>query len=100
MNKINTLVKQLAEVVEERKELEVKEKALKDAVISELNVLGKDSEETPYGKASIARRPSYTYTDAVSALKSKVADREEFERVEGLATEKVTEYLSLRKINN
>lgn len=92
-------MQQLAEAAQERKSLEVKEKALKEALLIEIKKEGKDKETLEgVGTFTIARRTSYTYTEAVEqineALKLKKVEEEE----RGLAQAQVTEYVLFKEV--
>lgn len=97
MNKITSLTEQLAATAAERKDLEVKEKALKDSLLAEMKKVHHEKEETVYGTFTISRRSSYTYTPAVKALEEEVKMRKDEEQKRGLATESVTEYILFKE---
>jgi len=97
MKNINILVKQLSEVAQERKELEVKEKALKEALIEELHETGKDFADTEYGKATIARRSYYKYSEVIDKLEAEVKIKKVEEVEKGIAEESVTEYILFKE---
>ncbi len=99
MNKVHTLARQLADTAEEIKSLKVKEEALKDLLKEEMHKEGKEKESFDFGTVSVATRKSYTYSDTVKKLEDKVKMKKVEEERQGIATEKVTEYVMFRSVS-
>ena len=97
MNKIETLASQLSEVAIQKKSLTIKEEALKDLLLSEMNKAGKDKESFGFGSISVGHRRSYIYSDVVTKLEEKVKIKKDEEVKLGVAEEKVTEYITFRE---
>lgn len=91
------LLKEVADAIQLRKELEVKEKALKDALLLELKKANKESDESEVGKVTIARRSYYTYSEMVTKLEEEVKIKKVEEVEKGIAKEEVTEYLLFKE---
>lgn len=101
MKQITNITEALAHTIRERKELETKEKALKHELQALLTKAGKDKEETPHGVFTIARRPYWEYspavTDRIESLKADIFTIQEKAQHTGDATEKVTEYILFKE---
>lgn len=93
MKKIETLVKQLAEVAQQKKEIELQEEAIKGLLLEELRGADPEEGKTPYGKVTIARRSYYTYSDNIKKLAEEIKLKQVEEQEKGIAVEKVTEYV-------
>ena len=98
MKKIKTLCKELYNITSERKELEIKEKAIKASLIEELKANKLAFADTEYGKAKIARRPYYTYSKVVEAMEEQVKLKKIEEVEKGIAEESVTEYILFKEL--
>lgn len=96
---IHQLTTALAHTIAERKEAVVKEKALKDELISELQKKGKDKEETLDGIFTIAHRPKYTFSAAIQkreeALKCAKVDAIE----QGKVKVEMSDYVLFKESN-
>jgi hypothetical protein len=89
--KLQTLMQQVAETASERKELEVKEKALKDALLVEMHKEGKDKEKNDYGSFTIKQYKKWKYSEAVQELSTKLKLAQADEQDQGLAQCEVSE---------
>jgi hypothetical protein len=97
MNKLNTLAQQLAEIVSEKKSLEIKEGAIKEALLAEMHKENKDKETFEFGTVSVTTRRTYIYSEAIKKLENKIKIKKDEEVKTGLAEEKVTEFISFRE---
>lgn len=97
MKTINLLMKQLREVADAKKEIELKEKVIKESLLEAMKAERKDSVPSDYGTATIARRTYYTYSDVVKSLESKVKEKKIEEEEKGVAEPKVTEYILFKE---
>jgi hypothetical protein len=89
--KLQTLMQQVAETASERKELEVKEKALKDALLAEMHKEGKDKEKNDYGSFTIKQYKKWKYSEAVMDLSTQLKLKQADEQDQGIAECEVTE---------
>lgn len=99
MNKVQTLARQLADIAEEKKGLSIKEEAIKDLLMAEMQKEGVTKEQYEFGTVSVGHRRSYTYSDAVKKLEDKVKIKKVEEERQGIAVEKVTEYVTFRSVS-
>ncbi len=97
MNKLNTLAQQLAEIVSEKKSLEIKEGAIKEALLAEMHKENKDKETFEFGTVSVTTRRTYIYSEAIKKLEDKIKIKKDEEVKTGVADEKVTEFISFRE---
>lgn len=58
---------------------------------------GVDYADTEFGKATVARRSYYTYSDAVTKLEEEVKLKKVEEVEKGVAEESVTEYILFKE---
>lgn len=100
MKNIETLVKQLSEVSVEKKEIELKEKAIKGLLIEELKNNQLSDKDTAYGKVTIARRSYYTYSENIKKLEEDVKKKKVEEEEKGIAVKDVTEYILFKEHKN
>lgn len=102
MNTLERITSALAHTINERKEIETKEKALKMELQALMHKAGKETLKTPYGKFSIAQRQYWAYPeeilDEISDYKARISAVEQKAQFEGLAEEKVTEYIMFKEI--
>ncbi len=95
MSKIlESLMSQVADVATERKELEVKEKALKEALLAEMKKEGLSKEQTTYGTFSIKPYTKWVYSDKLLAKKEKIKVEELNEQRQGIAVAEITESIT------
>lgn len=92
--KMQTLMEQVAQVATERKELEVKEQALKEALLEEMRSAGVAKEKTDYGSFTIKPYTRWTYSEKLVAKKNKIKEEEVNEQRQGIAVAEVTESLT------
>lgn len=92
-------MQQLASTAQEKKQLEVKEKALKDALLEEFKKSNTEKDGLEgVGSFSIARRSSWVYSDVVSKLEDDIKIKKDEEQRRGVAEEKVTEYILFKEV--
>ena len=92
-------MQQLASTAQEKKQLEVKEKALKDALLQEIKNEGKEKETLDgVGTFTIARRTSYKYTEAVDKLNETLKLKKVEEEEKGIAEAQITEYILFKEV--
>jgi ACT domain-containing protein len=92
-------MQQLASTAQEKKQLEVKERALKDALLQEIKKEGKEKEVLDgVGTFTIARRTSYIYTEVVDKLNEALRLKKVEEEEKGLAEASVTEYILFKEV--
>ena len=92
-------MQQLASTAQEKKQLEVKEKALKDALLQAIKKEGKGKESLDgVGTFTIARRTSYTYTAVVDKLTEALKLKKVEEEEKGLAEAQITEYILFKEV--
>lgn len=91
------LASDLASIAAQKEELVLKEETIKNQLKQEMLLANKEKEQFEFGTVSIARRRTYQYTEAVKKLEDKVKMKMEDEKKQGLAIEKVTEFVSFRK---
>lgn len=99
MNKIQTLAEQLAGTAEEIKSLKVKEEAIKGLLMAEMLKEGVTKEKYDFGTVSVGHRRSFVYSANVKKLEDKVKMKKLEEERQGVAEEKVTEYVTFRGPN-
>lgn len=87
-------MQQVAEVALQRKELEVQEKALKDALLAEMKKLGKDKEKTEYGSFLVKPYTKWYYSEATTAMAQALKIKQIEEQEKGIAAAEVTESLT------
>lgn len=92
--KMDTLMEQVAEVATQRKELEVKESALKEVLLEEMRSAGLTKEKKEYGSFTIKPYTKWVYSDKLVAKKSKIKEEELNEQRQGIAVAEVTESLT------
>lgn len=97
MNKLNTLAQQLSQIALEKKSLEIKEGAIKEALLAEMHKENKEKETFEFGTVSVATRRTYVYSEAIKKLEDKVKIKKDEEVKTGVAEEKVTEYVMFRE---
>ena len=90
-------MKQLREVADAKKEIELKEKVIKESLLEAMKAEDKNSILGEYGTASIARRTYYTYSDVVKSLENKVKEKKIEEEEKGIAEPKITEYILFKE---
>lgn len=91
-----TALDHLIDVHERLALLQEEEKVAKEMVLKEMQKEHLDKVKTDRATISIARRPYYTYTDAVKKLEDKVKLKKIEEQEKGIAEEKLTEYLLIK----
>ena len=96
MNNLNKLAEELYQLNTQKKELETKEEVLKSMLLIEMGKVKKDKESFDFGTVSVGHRRTYTYSEAVKKLEDKVKIKKDEEVKQGVAEEKVTEYLTFR----
>lgn len=99
MNKIQTLAEQLANAAEEIKGLKIKEEAIKGLLMAEMLKEGVTKEKYDFGTVSVGHRRSFTYSPAIKKLEDKVKMKKVEEERQGVAVEKVTEYVTFRGVS-
>jgi hypothetical protein len=95
-----SLMAQVADVAIERKELEVKEKALKEALLAEMNKVGTKKEQTEYGTFTVKPYTKWTYSDKLIAKKEKIKVEELNEQRQGIAVAEITESITFTVAKN
>ena len=96
--KMDSLMEQVAQVATERKELEVKEQALKEALLEEMRSAGLTKEKTDYGSFTIKPYTKWIYSDKLVAKKNKIKEEEINEQRQGVATAEITESLTFTAV--
>jgi hypothetical protein len=96
MNNLNKLAEELYQLTTQKKELETKEEVLKGMLLIEMGKAKKDKESFDFGTISVGHRRTYIYSEVVKKLEDKVKIKKDEEVKQGVAEEKVTEYLTLR----
>jgi hypothetical protein len=96
--KMDSLMEQVAQVATERKELEVKEQALKEALLEEMRSAGLTKEKKEYGSFTIKPYTKWIYSDKLVAKKSKIKEEEINEQRQGIATAEITESLTFTAV--
>lgn len=96
--KLESLMAQVAEVASERKELEIKEKALKDALLVEMHKVGKDKEKNEYGSFTIKQYKKWKYSEAVDELSTQLKLKQADEQDQGIAECEVTESVAFSPV--
>jgi len=91
------LMQHIAETAQERKMLEVKEKALKDELLEAMKAAGLEKQATQFGSFTVAHRTSYEYTDVVKKLEDSVKMKKVEEVEKGLAKQEVTDYILFKE---
>ena len=91
-------MEQVAQVATERKELEVKESALKEALLEEMRHAGLTKEKTEYGSFTIKPYTKWIYSDKLVAKKNKIKEEEINEQRQGIATSEITESLTFTAV--
>jgi hypothetical protein len=89
--KLEVLMRDIADTVTLKKELEDKEKALKDLLLEEMRKEGKEKEKNDFGSFTIKQYRKWTYTEAVQELSTKLKLAQADEQDQGLAQCEVTE---------
>ena len=97
MKKINILAQQLAVIVSEKKLLEIKEGAIKEALLSEMHLENKDKETFEFGTVSVTTRRTYIYSEVIKKMEDKIKIKKDEEVKTGVAEEKVSEFISFRE---
>ena len=95
---MQTLMEQVAEVAIERKQLEVKEQALKEALLEEMRMAGLTKEKTEYGSFTVKPYTKWVYSDKLLAKKTKIKEEELNEQRQGIAVAEVTESLTFTPV--
>lgn len=93
-------LKKYAEINNRIKGMELMRDQLKEEIIEGLHKQKLQKVESEYGKFTISARRSYAYTEAVKKLEEKVKLAKIKEEEKGLATEKVTEYLTYTPVKD
>ena len=93
-------LKKYAELQARIKGMELMRDQLKEEIIEELHKDKLEKVESEYGKFTISARRSYTYTESVKKLEEKVKLAKIKEEEKGLATPKVTEYLTFTPVKD
>lgn len=96
--KMQTLMEQVATVTAEIEELEVKQGALKQALLEEMRAAGLSKEKTEYGSFTIKPYTKWVYSDKLVAKKLKIKEEEVNEQRQGVAKAEVSESLTFRAI--
>ena len=91
-------MEQVAEVAIERKQLEVKESALKEALLEEMRMAGLTKEKTEYGSFTVKPYTKWVYSDKLVAKKTKIKEEELNEQRQGIAVAEVTESLTFTPV--
>lgn len=91
-------MEQVAEVATQRKELEVKEQALKEALLNEMKQAGVSKEKTDYGSFSIKPYTKWVYSDKLVNEKLKIKEKEIDEQRSGIAQAVVTESITFTAV--
>lgn len=97
---MNSTFKKYAEVMNRIKGLETMRDQLKEEIITGLHKQKLQKVESDYGKFTISARRSYAYTEAVKKLEEKVKLAKVKEEEQGVAQEKVTEYLTYTPVKD
>lgn len=95
---MQTLMEQVAEVALERKQLEVKEQALKEALLEEMRMAGLTKEKTEYGSFTVKPYTKWIYSEKLVAKKSKIKEEELNEQRQGIAVAEITESLTFTPV--
>lgn len=94
-----TLFAKYAEIKLQLAELAKQEEAVKSAILAEFKTNALDKVETDFGKFTLARRESYSYSDKVTTMEEKVKLLKHKEQEKGIATVKnTTEYLVFKPL--
>lgn len=88
------IYKQLATIQAKRKVLEAQEAEIKLAILNEMEQSDVESVTNKYGKFTYSARRSYIYSDAINRMMEKVKLAKLKEEKRGIATPKVTNYLT------
>lgn len=96
--KMQTLMEQVAQVATQRKELEVKEQALKEALLEEMRTAGVSKEKTEYGSFTIKPYTKWIYSEKLLAKKDKIKEEEINEQRQGIAIAEITESLTFTAV--
>jgi hypothetical protein len=94
MSKIQTLMQQVAEIATARKDLEVQERAMKEALLEEMKKKGTEKEKNEYGSFTIKPYTKWHYSAAVVTLEEDLKIRKADEVEQGIASAEVTESLT------
>ncbi len=86
-------LKEYAKLQAQIKELEGKRDQVKVEIIEGFHKEGIDKVESDFGRFTIANRTSYTYSEKVKTLETKVKLQKIKEEETGVAEPRVTEYL-------
>lgn len=97
MSKLEQYAEELAQIASDKERLTNKEETIKELLLKEMKAEGRDKEKFDFGTISRGARRTYTYTEAVEKMKNKLKIKQDEEVKKGLATEKVTEFVSFRK---
>lgn len=97
--KIETLAKELAELAYQKEQLTNKEDVLKEMLLNEMHNTNSEKEKFEFGTVSVVKRSTYSYSDAVKKMEEKIKIKKEDEVRQGIASEKVSEFITFRKAN-
>jgi predicted nucleic acid-binding Zn-ribbon protein len=87
------LYKQYVDLEKEFKALEEKKQALRDQIVSAMRAEKIEKDATEFGTFTIAKKTSWTYSEAVKKLEDKVKIAKVREQEKGVAKSEVIEYL-------
>jgi len=79
------IYQEYADLKAQAKEIDLKIKAINPLIIQDMSEKGNDKLETKFGKFLVKELKSYKYSDAVDAVKAKLAKIKEKEEVTGVA---------------
>jgi len=96
--KLEVLMKDVAETAALRKELEEKEKTLKEVLLEEMRKEGKEKEKNDFGSFTIKQYKKWTYTEAVQELSTKLKLAQADEQDQGLAQCDVSESVAFSPV--
>lgn len=87
------LYKELARIQAKRKILEAQENELKIEILSDMEKAGETTKTNTYGKFTIGKRISFTYSKSVDALMEKIKLAKVIEEQKGIAKAKETKFI-------
>lgn len=100
MNKIKEIASQLAEVVEQKKLLILKEDTLRMVLLDLMEEEGLPNYKDEHIAATRAVRKMYTYSSAIKELEEKLAIGKDAEVRSGVATVVEKPYLTVKVVEN
>lgn len=67
---------------------------LREEIIEKMQSAGVESADTTYGKFTVSRRTSWSYSDAIKKMSEKLKLAQYREQEKGIAEKKITTYLT------